>query len=76
MLSALDSDYVRTARANGLGEWSVVGRHALRNSLIVTTVIAVDLGVLISGAIVTETIFGSPASGGSRSTPSTTATTR
>jgi peptide/nickel transport system permease protein len=59
MLTALGADYVRTARAKGLSEWSVVGRHALRNSLItVTTVIGLDFGVLISGAVVTETIFG------------------
>ena len=49
----------RTARAKGLSEWSVVGKHALRNSLItVTTVLGLQLGALISGAIVTEQIFG------------------
>jgi len=59
MLSSLGADYVRTARAKGLSEWSVVGRHALRNSLItVTTVIGLQLGALISGAVITETIFG------------------
>ena len=50
MLDSLGSDYVRTARAKGLSEWSVVGSHALRNSLItVATVIALDFGILISG---------------------------
>jgi peptide/nickel transport system permease protein len=64
MLDSLGSDYVRTARAKGLSEWSVVGSHALRNSLItVVTVIALDFGVLISGAVVTETIFGIPGFG-------------
>jgi peptide/nickel transport system permease protein len=64
MLDALGSDYVRTARAKGLSEWSVVGSHALRNSLItIVTLIALDLGVLISGAVVTETIFGIPGFG-------------
>jgi|SRR5579862_462325 len=59
MIGALDADYIRTARANGLGEWRVVVRHALRNSLItVATVIGLDLGLLISGAVVTETVFG------------------
>jgi len=59
MLTALGSDYVRTARAKGLSEWTVVGRHALRNSLItVTTLIGLDFGLLVSGAVVTETIFG------------------
>jgi peptide/nickel transport system permease protein len=58
MLESLGTDYVRTARAKGLGEWSVVGKHALRNSLItVTTVIGLQLGALISGAVITEQIF-------------------
>lgn len=59
MLSSLGADYVRTARAKGLSEWSVVGRHAFRNSLItVTTLLGLQLGALISGVVVTETIFG------------------
>jgi len=64
MLTSLGADYVRTARAKGLSEWSVVGRHALRNSLItVTTVMGLQLGGLISGAVVTETIFALPGFG-------------
>ncbi len=64
MLTSLDADYVRTARAKGLSEWSVVARHALRNSLItVTTVMGLQLGGLISGAVVTETIFALPGFG-------------
>jgi peptide/nickel transport system permease protein len=59
MLDSLGADYVRTARAKGLPERSVVGKHALRNSLItVTTIIGLQLGALISGAVVTEQIFG------------------
>jgi peptide/nickel transport system permease protein len=59
MLTSLGTDYVRTARAKGLSERTVVWRHALRNSLItVTTVIGLQLGALISGAVITETIFG------------------
>ena len=59
MLTSLGADYVRTARAKGLSEWTVVARHAFRNSLItVTTVIGLQLGALISGAVITETIFG------------------
>src|SRR4029450_1459229 len=59
MLEALGADYVRTARAKGLSEWSVVGKHALRSILItVTTVIGLQLGALISGAVITEQIFG------------------
>ena len=59
MLTSLGADYVRTARAKGLSERTVVGKHALRNSLItVTTVIGLQLGALISGAVITEQIFG------------------
>jgi peptide/nickel transport system permease protein len=59
MLDSLSADYVRTARAKGLHERRVVGVHALRNSLItVTTVIGLQLGALISGAVITEQIFG------------------
>lgn len=58
MLDSLGADYIRTARAKGLSEWSVIGRHALRNSLItVTTVMGLQLGLLISGVVVTETVF-------------------
>jgi peptide/nickel transport system permease protein len=59
MLTSLGADYVRTARAKGLSEWSVVGHHAFRNSLItVTTLLGLQLGALISGVVITETIFG------------------
>ena len=59
MLDSLAADYVRTARAKGLSESRVVGVHALRNSLnTVTTVIGLQLGALISGAVITEQIFG------------------
>lgn len=59
MLEALRADYVRTARAKGLPEPSVVLKHALRNSLVtVATVIGLQIGVLLSGVAVTETVFG------------------
>ena len=59
MLDSLSADYVRTARAKGLSEWAVVTQHAFRNSLItVVTVLGLQLGALISGAVITETIFG------------------
>jgi peptide/nickel transport system permease protein len=59
MLSSLGADYVRTARAKGLSERSVIWRHAFRNSLItITTLLGLQLGALISGVVVTETIFG------------------
>jgi peptide/nickel transport system permease protein len=58
LLEVLGSDYVRTARAKGIHEQSVVLRHALRNSLIpVVTVIGIQLALLLSGAVVTETVF-------------------
>jgi len=64
MLTSLGADYVRTARAKGLPELAVVGKHALRNSLItVTTVVGLQLGALISGAVITETIFVIPGFG-------------
>lgn len=64
MLSSLGADYVRTARAKGLPEWLVIGKHALRNSLItVTTVVGLQLGALISGAVITEQIFVIPGFG-------------
>ncbi|MCM4079884.1 ABC transporter permease [Paractinoplanes hotanensis] len=60
----LRSDYVRTARAKGLAPKRVVGVHVLRNSLIpVVTLIGVDIGVLMSGAVVTEGVFNIPGVG-------------
>ncbi|HEY3683049.1 MAG TPA: ABC transporter permease [Streptosporangiaceae bacterium] len=64
MLDSLGADYVRTARAKGMSEWTVVGVHALRNSLVtVVTVVGLQLGVLISGAVITEQIFIIPGIG-------------
>jgi peptide/nickel transport system permease protein len=64
MLEALSADYVRTARAKGLSGSRVVLGHALRNSLIVVvTIVGLQLGVLISGAVVTEQIFVLPGFG-------------
>jgi peptide/nickel transport system permease protein len=64
MLTALDQDYVRTARAKGLREWGVVIRHALRNALIpVVTLGALELGTLLSGAVLTEQVFSIPGFG-------------
>ncbi|WP_348535015.1 ABC transporter permease [Pseudolysinimonas kribbensis] len=58
LLDVLNQDYIRTARAKGLTERTVVMRHAFRNALIpITTIIALDLGALISGAVLTETVF-------------------
>jgi peptide/nickel transport system permease protein len=59
LLEVLNQDYIRTARAKGLNERTVIMRHAFRNSLIpLTTVVAFDIGALVGGAIITETVFG------------------
>ena len=58
LLDALGEDYIRTARAKGLSERRVIYRHGLRSALIpVTTQLGVDVATLISGAVVTETVF-------------------
>ncbi|TDN92474.1 ABC transporter permease subunit [Microbacterium sp. BK668] len=59
LLEVMNQDYIRTARAKGLTQRTVVVRHAFRNALIpITTIIAFDVGALIGGAVVTETVFG------------------
>jgi peptide/nickel transport system permease protein len=64
MLETIDQDYVRTARAKGLLERDVIGKHALRNALIpVVTVIGANLGNLVGGAVFLESIFGWPGMG-------------
>jgi peptide/nickel transport system permease protein len=64
MIGQLGQDYVRTARAKGLSRSAVVVRHALRNALMpVVTIVGVDVGTLVGGAIVTETIFRWPGIG-------------
>jgi peptide/nickel transport system permease protein len=64
MIEVLKQDYVRTARAKGAGEMRVIARHALRNALIpVITVIGLQFGGLIGGAVVTETVFALPGLG-------------
>ena len=64
MLQVLNTDYIRTARAKGLTERRVVLRHALRNALIpVVTLIALDFGALLSGAVLTEQVFTIPGFG-------------
>jgi peptide/nickel transport system permease protein len=64
MLEVLRQDYVRTARAKGLREGIVVGRHALRNALVpVVTVVGLQVGLLIGGSVITETVFAYPGVG-------------
>ncbi len=64
MLDVLRDDYVRTARAKGLPERRVILKHAVRNALIpILTVLGLTTALLISGAVVTETVFGLPGVG-------------
>jgi ABC-type dipeptide/oligopeptide/nickel transport system permease component len=64
MLEVLRCDYVRTARAKGLGGRRVIYRHALRNALPpVVTVLGIQVGALLSGVVVVETVFGLPGVG-------------
>ncbi len=64
MLEVLGQDYVRTARAKGLAETAVVVRHALKNALIpIITVVGLQFGTLLGGAVLTESVFGWPGMG-------------
>lgn len=64
MLDVMSADYIRTAKAKGLPRWKVIGKHALRNALIpLVTVMAVDIGALFGGLIITEKIFAWPGMG-------------
>jgi peptide/nickel transport system permease protein len=64
MLEVLGLDYVQTARAKGLPEWGVIVKHALKNAAIpIVTVIGLQFGVLLGGAVITETVFAIPGTG-------------
>lgn len=64
MLDTLGQDYVRTARAKGLAEWVVVYKHALRNSAIaIVTILGLNLGNLLAGSVLTESVFAFPGIG-------------
>ena len=64
MLEVLSLDYVRTARSKGLSEWLVVCRHALVNAALpLVTVMGLQFGILLSGAVITETVFSIPGVG-------------
>jgi peptide/nickel transport system permease protein len=64
MLEVLGQDYVRTARAKGLGGFSVVARHALKNALIpIITIFGLQFGNLLAGAVIVETVFSRPGLG-------------
>jgi len=64
MLDVLGEDYLRTARAKGVGERQVIARHALRNALLpVVTIVGLQFGALLSGAVITENVFAWPGVG-------------
>jgi peptide/nickel transport system permease protein len=64
LLEVLDQDYIRTAHSKGVAPWTILTRHCLRNIAIsLVTVLAVDFGTLVGGAVVTETIFAWPGMG-------------
>jgi peptide/nickel transport system permease protein len=64
MIEVLNQDYIRTARAKGAGWWRVVNRHALKNALIpVVTIVGLQVGAILEGALVTETVFSWPGVG-------------
>jgi ABC-type dipeptide/oligopeptide/nickel transport system permease component len=64
LIEVLGRDYVRTARAKGLGEGAVIRRHSLKNAALpVVTVVGLQMGQLLSGAIITETVFAYPGMG-------------
>jgi len=64
MLEVINLDYVRTARAKGVSEWFVICRHALRNAALpIVTVIGLQFGLLLGGAVLTETVFAVPGVG-------------
>ena len=64
MLEVLGQDYIRTARAKGLGEGAVLFLHALKNAAVpIVTVIGIGVALLIGGAVVTETVFAIPGIG-------------
>jgi ABC-type dipeptide/oligopeptide/nickel transport system permease component len=64
MLEVVRQDYIRTARANGLAEWVVIYKHALKNAMIpVITVFGLEFGYMLGGAVLTETVFSLPGVG-------------
>ena len=77
MLETMGEDYIRTARAKGLKETQVVVKHGLRAALTpIVTIFGLDFGLLIGGAVLTETVFGLPGLGGWPSTAPRTTTFR
>ena len=64
LVEVMSQDYIRTARAKGLKEWLVISRHAMRNALIpIVTILGLRFGQMLSGAVITETVFSRPGIG-------------
>ncbi|MBM4432292.1 MAG: ABC transporter permease [Chloroflexi bacterium] len=64
LIEVLSQDYIRTARAKGLKEWGVISRHAMKNAMIpVVTVLGLQFGGMLGGAVITETVFSRPGLG-------------
>jgi ABC-type dipeptide/oligopeptide/nickel transport system permease component len=64
LLEVLQTEYIDAARSRGLGPWRVIGRHALRNAVMATiTILSVDIGFLIGGTVVVESVFQIPGAG-------------
>ena len=64
LIEVMSQDYIRTARANGLREWVVISRHAMKNAMIpVVTVLGLQFGGMLGGAVITETVFSRPGLG-------------
>jgi ABC-type dipeptide/oligopeptide/nickel transport system permease component len=64
LIEVMSQDYVRTARAKGLGEWLVISRHAMKNAMIpIITVLGLQFGAMLGGAVITETVFSRPGIG-------------
>ena len=64
MLDVLDKNFIRTARSKGLHEFKVILKHGLKNALIpIITIVALQFGMMLSGAVITETIFAWPGVG-------------
>src|SRR4029077_5775416 len=64
VMEALNEDYVRTARAKGAPEWLVMRSHVLRNALLpIVTMLGMDIGLALGGAIFTESVYGLPGLG-------------
>jgi ABC-type dipeptide/oligopeptide/nickel transport system permease component len=64
LIEVLNEDYIRTARAKGMQEWKLITRHAMKNALIpVVTMVGLQFGSMLAGAVVTETVFSRPGLG-------------